>query len=259
MPVIRFVAARENPSRTENEAMHFTKTILSCLTILALVGCAHPINVEPDFTKVISTTASPLPLRVGYHVPPDLMNIEVTTTGGGGDNVRYQPYAAITTGYQRMLGTVFQSVTPLATWPVSPSAAAPAVDYVLTPSIVTSSGGSNFFTWPPETFSVDLSTKILDKSGKTVATPRVVGVGTASTSERLADHGASGRRAFEDALRKMASALRAWGTEQQPSAKRADETGATPERLRQLKDLFDRKLISEQEYESKRKAILADL
>jgi hypothetical protein len=229
---------------------------LAGLGVLALVGCAHPINVEPDAGR-LAGRGERLPIPVSYHLPQDLLGLEVTTPGGGGDSVRYKPYAAIATGYRQVLSQTFQQVSAGS----SSGMATGSAEYLLTPSIVTTSGGSNFFTWPPETFSVDLTTSIRDKSGRVVATPRVVGVGAATTSERISDHGFSGRRAFEDALRKMEVALREWGQSVQRPAKPA--TAVTPaavaERLKQLQDLRERSLISDAEYETKRKAILADL
>lgn len=241
--------------------MRVATGLLAAAAVLQLVGCAHPINVEPDMARVGAGSSRPLPMRVGYHLPDALANQEVTTPGGGGDNVRYNPYAAMSTGYQRMLSQVFQGVTRVPAPAVDPKAGDAAPDYVLTPLLTTNSGGSNFFTWPPENFSVDLTTSIRDRSGKVVATPRVVGTGTATTGERLGDHGFSGRRAFEDALRKMEAALREWGGSRGPQAAagQGDAASRTAERLQALKDLLDRRQISEAEYDSKRRAILAEL
>lgn len=240
--------------------MRLLQFLLASAILAILGGCAHPINVEPELGRISATTGQPLPIKVGYFLPNDLVNLEVTTPGGGGDSVRYNPYASVSTGYQRMLSQVFGGVVSVASLADFQSRAARDVDYVLTPHIVTNSGGSNFFTWPPETFSVDLTSTIRDRTGKVVATPRVVGMGTATTGERIKDHGFSGRRAFEDALRQMNPALRAWAAGLTPaSAGPTSPPKATAERLQQLRDLLDRGLITEAEYDTKRKAVLADL
>ena len=238
---------------------YFRSTLVILLTFI-MVGCAHPINVEPDVARLSPSSTNRIGFKVGYHVPPEVANLEVTTPGGGGDNVRYNPYAALSSGYRTMLSNVFETVVSVATLGQVQSSPGPTVDYVMIPMVVTNSGGSNFFTWPPENFTVDLTTSIRDKEGKVVATPRVVGVATATTSERLVDHGFSGRRAFEDALRKMEIALREWSAgSKSGNSISAAGSPQTADRLNRLKDLFDRKMISEQEYQTKRKAILADL
>ena len=240
--------------------MRLIQLLLASLALAILGGCAHPINVEPELGRISSTTGQPLPIKVGYFLPNDLVNLEVTTPGGGGDSVRYNPYASVSMGYQQMLSQVFSGVVSVSSLTDFQSKAGGDVDYVLTPNIVTNSGGSNFFTWPPETFSVDLTSTIRDKSGKVVASPRVVGMGTATTSERISDYGFSGRRAFEDALRKMNPALREWAAGLgATSPKPANPAGSTAERLKQLRDLLDRGLITDAEHEAKRKSVLADL
>ena len=240
--------------------MRLIQILLASVILAILGGCAHPINVEPELGRISATTGQPLPIKVGYFLPNDLVNLEVTTPGGGGDSVRYNPYASVSMGYQRMLSQVFSGVVSVASLADFQSRANGDVDYVLTPHIVTNSGGSNFFTWPPETFSVDLVSTIRDKSGNVVASPRVVGMGSATTSERIKDHGYSGRRAFEDALRKMNPALREWAAGLRSANSRpTGPAGSSAERLRQLRELLDRGLITEPEYETKRKAVLADL
>jgi hypothetical protein len=233
------------------------RSILALLSALILVGCAHPINVEPDVGRLSPSSPNRIAARVGYHIPPEAQTLEVTTPGGGGDNVRYKPYAAVSTGFQKMLSNVFETVVPVAS--MAPENIGTSVDYVVVPVVVTNSGGSNFFTWPPETFTVDIMSTIRDKNGRVVATPRVVGMATASTGERITDHGFAGRRAFEDALRKMEVTLREWNGGSQPALAGTAAAKTVQERLKQLNELLDRNVITRQEYEAKRKAILADL
>lgn len=246
-----------SPYKLRPVIMISIRSMLALLSALVLVGCAHPIDVAPDLSRLNASSPNRIAAKVGLHIPPDLSSLEVTTPGGGGDNVRYAPYAAIAPGFQRMLSNVFETVVPVAS--VAPAEAGAALDYVMVPTVVTNSGGSNLFTWPPETFTVDIMSTIRDKNGRVVATPRVVGTATATTGERISDHGFSGRRAFEDALRKMEVAIREWGTSPQPAKSSTARGSTVEERLKELKDLFERKLITEQEYEAKRKAILTDL
>ncbi len=242
-------------------------------TVLALVGatllsagCAHPISVAPDIAKLerISTAPPRITANVGYFIAPEVSSAEITTQGGGGDNVRYFPYRDIEAGYQKMLSNVFTGVVKL-TSPTALENGSEHIDYVVLPTIVTSSGGSGFFTWPPTNFTVDLTCSIRDTVGTQIATTRVVGTGTADTSERIHDHGFAGERAMEDALMKMQVALFEIKLPTNAPTIRAIPPQSPPmpsaaaNRLVQLKDLKDRGLISEAEYEAKRKAILDTL
>src|SRR5215472_14897197 len=91
----------------------YSRLLVCGLAAAVLAGCAHPVNVEPDLGRVGGGNAPRIAAKVAYHVPPEVANIEVTTPGGGGDNVRYNPYAAMSAGYQKMLSNVFETVIPL--------------------------------------------------------------------------------------------------------------------------------------------------
>ena len=90
--------------------MRLIQILFTGLLVAVLGGCAHPINVEPEIGRIGATSGQPVPIKVAYLLPADLVNLQVTTPGGGGDSVRYNPYAAISTGYQQMLSQVFGGV-----------------------------------------------------------------------------------------------------------------------------------------------------
>jgi hypothetical protein len=234
-----------------------TRVVLSIfmLAAAALAGCAHPIKVAPDLTRVerVSTSSARVTATVGYFIPPSVSSVEITTQGGGGDNVRYFPYRDIEVGYRKMLSNVFTGVVKLGSLTDLPSGSGDRIDYVVVPTIVTSSGGSGLFTWPPTNFTVDLTCSVRDVVGTLIASPRVVGTGSADTSERLHDHGFAGERAMEDALVKMQAAMLEIMFPSAPLKR------AAADRLTQLKELKDKGLISDAEYEAKRKAILDTL
>jgi hypothetical protein len=199
--------------------------------------------------------------NVGYYIPRELSSVEITTQGGGGDNVRYFPYNDIEPGFEQMLSNVFSGVVKPSSIVNVPSVSHGGPDYVIQPVIVTSSGGSGLFTWPPTNFTVDLTCNVRDASGTLFASPRVVGTGSADTSERLHDHAIAGKRAMEDALVKMQSALLetkfAGNTTAAPPVKTSSPiTTGDGDRLAHIKDLRDKGLISQEEYEAKRKAII---
>jgi hypothetical protein len=277
--------------------MNFNRILLTAFLGLFLVGCAHPIKISPDMSRLepVSTAQPRLTTTAGYYIPPEVESVEVTTQGGGGDNVRYYPYRDMAAGFHKMLSNVFASVVKLASPTDKPTLDREGINYVIVPTMVTTSGGSGFFTWPPTNFSVDLTSQIRNAEGKLIASPRVVGIGDADTAERLSEHGIAGRRAMEDALLKMQSALFETNFNGQfqtlsPAAKSsivsrrgADmsdkdasasvippsaqgqttttqpvETSAV-RRLRELSELRKQGLITESEYNQKRQAILSGL
>ncbi|MDP9940865.1 SHOCT domain-containing protein [Ectopseudomonas alcaliphila] len=236
-------------------------TIVSLVITVLISGCAHPIKVEPDATKIYSANITPSKhsANVGYYIPADLLALEVTTPGGGGDNVRYYPYRDIESGYRQVLDNVFTGVVKLPSPPDLSRAKQQGLDYIIQPQIVTSSGSTGFFTWPPTNFTVDLTSNVRDSSGKIVANPRVVGVGTAD-SERLFDHGFAGRRAMEDALLKAQTALSELDLtpHEIPIPIDRAET-STEKRLITLQDLKNKGLLTKDEYEKKKQEILKSL
>jgi len=183
----------------------YAQAIAAAIAAL-LVGCAHPISVTPDASK-LSLGLDPkqrTEAKVAYQVSATELALEVTTPGGGGDAVRYFPYRDMDEGIERMLGVVFTQVSRSGTTLVGRA----GTDYVITPAIVTNSGSDGLLTWPPSNFTVDLTLTIRRASGEIVASPRVVGHGHAADGERIFDHGIAGRRATEDALLKMRDQLR---------------------------------------------------
>lgn len=238
--------------------MNFNGIYLTTLLGLLLAGCAHPIQITPDMTRLerVSTTPARLAVKAGYYIPPEVESVEITTQGGGGDNVRYYPYRDMASGFQKMLSNVFESVVKLASPADKPVLVREGINYVIVPSLVTSSGGSGFFTWPPTNFSVDLTSQIRNTDGQLIASPRVIGTGSADTGERLSEHGIAGRRAMEDALMKMQSALFEANFHGLVQSSSPAVKSSIAERLAHIKELKDSGLITEQEYDVKRKEIL---
>ena len=186
--------------------MHPSVQAFTAVIAALLVGCAHPIKVTPDASK-LGLGLDPkqrTEAKVSYQVTVTDLALEVTTPGGGGDAVRYFPYRDMDEGLERMLGVVFTQVSRNGASLLGQAGA----DYVITPTIVTNSGSDGLLTWPPSNFTVDLTLTIRRASGEIVASPRVVGHGHAADGERIFDHAIAGRRAAEDALLKMRDQLR---------------------------------------------------
>ena len=233
--------------------------------ILLLGGCAHPLVISPDITKIESDVDSQPRIKknVGYFIDDKAKNHEIISPGGGGDSISYFPYRDIEAAFNKMLSNVFEHVTKLSKPADADSIKKGEISLVITPGIVTNSSGDGYFTWPPTRFSVDLTSNIRDASGKLVANTRVVGEGQAVYAEFFQDKGIAGIRAMEDALQKMQRAL--FEVKYENVTSNVNSVGnsmtAVPkesalDRLEKLKGLSVRGLITNDEFEKKKKEIL---
>ncbi len=188
--------------------MRIAKLIAALTVVAALAGCAHPIAVSPNISKIERGAADqPIKKNVAYYIADDVRNKEVTTPGGGGDKVSYSPYRDIETAFYKMLSNVFDNVTKLKTPTDADAIEKNKISYVITPQLVTNSSSPSPLTWPPTQFSLDMTCNVKDAVGKTIVTKQVVGQGQAEYDEFKKDFSLSGRRAAEDALLKMQRVL----------------------------------------------------
>jgi len=186
------------------------RAVILTLLALALTGCAHPIKIAPNATSIYREPGDPPKIKasVGLIIPDAVTNLEVTTPGGGGDNVRYFPYRDLQASYEKMLSNVFDNVVRITSSDGAADLSRDGINLTVTPEVITSSGSTGFFTWPPTNFTVDLTTVVRDANGKILANPRVVGNGQAAGfSDFKGDFGIAGRQAMEDAVKKMQRAL----------------------------------------------------
>lgn len=187
--------------------MKTLKLIIPILISILITGCAHKIAIGPDISMISrGGSAELIPAKVGYYFPQGAREKEVITPGGGGDRVRYKPYADIETAFSKMLGNIFKDVTALESGNES-EIAKNSIDYVVSLEILTNSSSASAFTWPPTWFSVNLASRINDSAGKNITNVSVTGEGKAEFGEFIADKGLSGKRAAFDALAKMQNAL----------------------------------------------------
>jgi len=173
--------------------------------VAALVGCAHPITINPDVAKVTGSGAPRIDKSVAYYVSIDDMKREVITAGGGGDKISYFPYRDLDTAIYKSLSEVYTNVTKLET-PIAADSAKNA-HFVFTPQLTTTSSSSSPFTWPATDFTVELACKVTDSTGKSITDIVVTGNGKAEFSEFKSDFGLSARRASQDALVKFTKAI----------------------------------------------------
>lgn len=251
--------------------MRNLKVFLSVAALTFLVGCAHPISIAPK-ADVVSTNAvakEKLKKKVGFFIAPESLNLEVTTPGGGGESVRYFPYRDLEVGYQKMLNGVFDGVIRVSKATDSAEFERGGLAYIFTPELITNSGSTGIFTWAPTNFSIDLTSKVRDASGKLVSNARAIGVGSFPDGAiaMKGNYGIAGQLAMQDVLDKTSTLLfEALGDSGQGKKSgignaSIDQSAAASveSRLLKLRDLFDKKLIDEVEYEKKKTEILAGL
>ncbi len=184
--------------------MKFIKYLLALTVLGILTGCAHPMMISPDSSKLVINDASQTsPKKVAYYIPEELINLEVRTPGGGGDNVTYKPYKDLESGIYKVLNNVFSNVTKLkTTHDVSDT-----IDYVIHPKLITHSSSDSLVTWPPTSFKIELTCTIQNPQGQILFTKTVVGEGSSQYNEFKQDFSLSGKRAAEDVLLKLQSEL----------------------------------------------------
>jgi hypothetical protein len=241
--------------------MRAIKLVSLLLAIASLVGCAHTIDVSPNNLSDARETSSPNKVNtsVGYYIPIEHISLQVTTPGGGGDSVKYHPYRDIEASYEKMLNNVFERVVRLRSAESATVLSESDVKYIITPDILTNSGSSSMFTWPPTNFSVDLTSNIKNSAGVTIATPRVLGNGqVAGFSEFKNDFGLAGRIAMADALMKMQQVLLEIEFEDAVNSS-VLAVSSISEKLEELKRVFEEGLISQEEYDAARREILENL
>jgi hypothetical protein len=180
-------------------------TVLVPLT-LALGGCAHPLTLNPNLDAIADGGAAKIDKKVGLVVIEADRQHEVTTPGGGGDEVRYFPYRDLETGIYVALSRVFREVVRV-TGVADPKVQSDGLSYVITPRLQTSSSSDSLMTWPPTRFTVELTCQVNNSRGAQVTVVRVVGDGHASFDEFKHDVSLSANRAAEDALTKLVKAL----------------------------------------------------
>lgn len=183
-----------------------TLALVGAAVTLALGGCAHPIAIQPNLGVLAGSGVSKIDKKVGLVVTDEDRKLQVTTPGGGGDKVEYFPYRDLETGLYMALSEVFTSVARV-NGPADPKVQAEQLSYLLTPRLVTQSSSESALTWPPTRFSIELTCKVVDGSGKELAQLQVVGDGQATYDEFKKDFSLSANRAGEDLLKKLVKAL----------------------------------------------------
>ncbi|MBI5898095.1 MAG: hypothetical protein HZB40_02585 [Rhodocyclales bacterium] len=182
--------------------------LCTATVVVALTGCAHPLAIGPDITKIEPGPDSPvIDANVGYYIAPEIRDSKVTTPGGGGDLVTYAPYSDLEVAFYKMLGNVFKNVVPLKSTSDRAELGDKAIRYVITPTVKTDSSSPSPFTWPPTAFYITLTCRIADPEGNVLATPTVTAAGRAEYEEFKSDFSLSGKRAAVSVMQQMQKEL----------------------------------------------------
>jgi len=187
--------------------MALIRMIAAASVVAALSGCAHEISLTGDASKIPTLSTKPLDKTVGLVITDDQLASEVITPGGGGDKVSYHPYHDLELPIYVSLGHVFKNVTKLKSVPDAAMIQAKHLDYVIAPTIKTTSSSPSLVTWPPTDFSVTLACSVADPSGQTVIAEDVTGTGHAEFSQFKRNFSLAGQLATADAVSKLQSAL----------------------------------------------------
>jgi hypothetical protein len=179
------------------------------ITLLAglVFGCAHPIVITPDVSKLERNEVQPIACNVGFVITDVDRETVVTTPGGGGDKVRYFPYKELEPALFKVLSNVFQRAYPLK----SPSDAASIkgndIKFIFVPKISTDSSSGSAFTWPPTDFTIELKCTAVGTDGKVLWEKTFTGKGHAEFSEFKLDMPLAAKRATLQVMQEFQKGL----------------------------------------------------
>lgn len=183
----------------------YTKGILFLVTIILFTGCTHKITITPEINNVKKGIEKKEihNYNVGYYLSEIDKEKYVVTAGGGGDKIGYYPYKELEIGFRSILLDNFKKVYKVKTLNDMDYLKNKDIKFIFTYKLNTTSSSESMMTWPPTNFSVLLDCKAIDSSGNKIWEDNVSGMGAASFSEFKSDFSLAGKRASEDALKKM--------------------------------------------------------
>lgn len=183
---------------------YVVRILCGAALVLIITGCAHPINIAPDLKNIRKNEVSEKsPNKITYYFNEDI-EIEVITSAGGGDKVRYKPYKDLDVGVYKTFSDIFKQTKLVKN---SEMAKDTDADYLAAISITTDSSSDSAFTWPPTTFVINLYAEFKNvKSGEKTHI-RSTGEGRADFYEMKGEFNLSAKRASEDLLKKFSSAI----------------------------------------------------
>lgn len=183
--------------------MLFKSIKLAFLSVL-ITGCAHTIQINPAMDELYAVEASKkIDKTVGYYIPATDKEKEVITPGGGGDDVKYQPYKDSEAALNIALSKVFSHVYAVDSLSNADYLKSKNISYIFKPKITTNSSSDSALTWPPTSFTYELSCTAVNAEGKEVWAKTVKTEGKAEFSEFKSDFSLSARRASLSAYKEL--------------------------------------------------------
>lgn len=168
-----------------------------------LIGCAHKINLTPPLNTLDLKGVNQIAKNVGYYISPEDKAKEVVTPGGGGDKVKYTPYADLEPALKQALDNVFADVHAVESLDNKVFLDDNGISYVFIPKYTTDSSSSSILFWPPTDFSISMSCAATDAAGNKIWESTIEGSGKAEFSEFKHDLSLSARRAAKDVFVKF--------------------------------------------------------
>ena len=179
------------------------KQYLGLLSILIVTGCSHQIQISPELSELRSNNSANSSNTVGYYISAVDKATEVTSAGGGGDDVKYFPYKDTEAALKTILSQKFTKVYALKEKTNDPLIKSKGIQFIFEPKIKTMSSSSSAFTWPPTDFEVELTCTAYNQQGKNIWQKTVVGKGHAEFSEFKHEFALSAKRSSNQAFIKM--------------------------------------------------------
>ncbi|MDO9305167.1 MAG: hypothetical protein Q7T77_07535 [Sulfuricurvum sp.] len=177
-------------------------------TTFFFTGCAHKIDIAPKLDTIRETKVEVFKSNVAYYLSDTDKQLEVITPGGGGDKVKYTPYADTEAALNAVLSNVFAKAYSIKALDDKKFIMDKNISYVFIPKIITTSSSENAFTWPPEKFTVELTCKAIDPaSGNKILEITTSSVGIADFGDYRKDFSFSARMASEQAFLNMLTEL----------------------------------------------------
>lgn len=174
-------------------------------------GCAHQFSISPNLDKIASDVVQPkIEQSVGYFISAQNRALEVTTPGGGGDSVKYFPYADLELGLARVLSNVFSTAYAVKDLEDQAYLQSKNIVFIFTPTITTTSSSRNFHFWPPTDFSVSIDCVAVDANQREVwKTSVTADGGLIAVRDILKDRALAAKTAGEKALSDLQNKIQA--------------------------------------------------
>ena len=189
--------------------MHLHRHLLITLLAGLFFGCAHPIVITPDVSKLERNEVQQIACNVGYVITDVDRETAVITPGGGGDKVRYFPYKEMEPALFKVLSNMFQRAYPMKSQSEAASIKGNDIKFIFVPKIKTDSSSTSIFTWPPTDFTIELGCTAINSDGKVLWEKTFTGKGHAEFSEFKTDMPMAAKRATLQVMQEFQKGLNA--------------------------------------------------